>query len=228
MGWKQIVATSLLSRDFVRGIKRERTLLWWRFLCFTPSNLMKLIRYRKATGLKVNIGAGKHQLNGWVNIDLSASTGFRWDVRWGLPLKTASVSAIHCEHFLEHLDYPHDADRFLRECRRVLVRGGEFRLIVPDAAKYIHAYSKKDSRYWQALQDLGGGPRPFETEIEIMNQAFRMGGDHHFAYDRVTLQKALQRAGFGEIETSDHAPDRFQDQSDKWRLVESLYLTVHA
>ena len=226
MGWKQRILTKVVTRGFLDSVKREVRLVLWRIRCFAPRNLLKLRALRKQTSLKLNLGGGNHSVSGWTTIDLVTNKGIRWDVRWGLPVKNASVTHIHCEHFLEHLDYPDDAKKFLKECHRALKPGAEFRLIVPDAQKYIRAYSKEDTKFWGSLKDLGGGPVPFDTEIEIMNQAFRMGGDHLFAYDTRTLKHALAQAGFHEVSENTYSPQEHLDLPDSWRLIESLYLTV--
>ncbi len=148
------------------------------------------------------------------------------DVRWGLPIRSDIVSFIHCEHFLEHLEYPNDARTFLQECFRALRPGGEFRLIVPDANKYISAYATRDKNFWLSLSDLGGATEKFSTVVEIMNQAFRMGGEHRFAYDKKTLSHILYQAGVKKIEESNYSPKDKIDLGDSWRLTESLYVTA--
>ena len=55
-------------------------------------------------GIKVNIACGRLVREGWVNLDLYPPPGASYlDVLNGLPFGTASVTRIHCEHFLEHL-----------------------------------------------------------------------------------------------------------------------------
>ncbi|MBI4403742.1 MAG: methyltransferase domain-containing protein [Deltaproteobacteria bacterium] len=227
MGWKQSLLYTVCSRRFVDSLKAEPRLIKSRLLCLSPWNLAAILRLRKQASLQLNIGAGEHVVAGWNNIDLVNSRhGFRWDLRWRIPLKDCSVSKIHCEHVLEHLDYPDEALKFLNECHRLLRTDGELRLIIPDVLKYIQAYTGGNFHFWDQFKDLGNTAKPFETEMEIINQCFRMGGDHRFAYDYKTVNTLLTKAGFVHIKKTDYCPGNFLDQGDSWRLSESLYLTV--
>jgi predicted SAM-dependent methyltransferase len=229
MGWKHTVATELFSRQFVQSFKSELQVQIARVKCLTPDNRRRMNALRHARGLSLNLGAGFHQREGWTPIDLMVAppTGFRWDIRWGVPLDNASVRRIHCEHFFEHLRFPDEVMPVLRECLRVLEPGGELRIIVPDAARYIAAYATGDTAFFDAMRTLGGAETPFETDIEIVNQAFRMGGDHQFAWDFTVMQKRLEAAGFEHVEETGYDPVRFIDQGDDWRQRESLYVVAY-
>lgn len=225
MGWKQQVATKAVSFEFLQLLKLEINQFLFRVRCFAPANLLKLVSLRRRRGLRLNIGAGDQRVVGWLSIDLtSKSPDVRWDIRWGIPFKTSTIEAIHCEHFLEHLSYPQESQPFLKECQRVLCMGRGCRIVVPDARKYISAYAQMDRGFWGSLKDLGGASSPFSTEIEIINQAFRMGGEHCFAYDRRTLTHSLNQAGFRAVLPRGYQPKRYLDQTHQWRQQESLYL----
>jgi len=229
MGWKHTVATRLFSRQFVQAVKSEAQMQAARLRCLTPDNRRRVRAVRHVHGLSLNLGAGFHQREGWTPIDLMVAppTGFRWDVRWGLPLDDGSVRRIHCEHFFEHLRFPDEVMPALAECYRVLEPGGELRIIVPDASRYIAAYARGDRAFFNAMRELGGAAVPFETDIEIVNQAFRMGGDHLFAWDLPVMQRRLETVGFEHVEETGYDPERFIDQGDEWRRRESLYVAAY-
>ena len=229
MGWKQTLATGLFSRQFVQAVKSEAQVQAARLRALTPANRRRVRALRTARGLSLNLGAGFHERDGWLPIDLMVQppTGIRWDVRWGLPFERASVRRIHCEHFFEHLRFPDEVMPALAECLRVLEPGGELRIIVPDAARYIRAYARHDAEFFDAMRDLGGAATPFETDIEIVNQAFRMGGDHQFAWDLPVMRRRLEQTGFEHVEETGYDPIRFIDQGDDWRRRESLYVVAY-
>jgi predicted SAM-dependent methyltransferase len=229
MGWKHRVATGVFSGQFVQALKSEAHVQAARLRCLTPSNRRRVRQLRHARGLSLNLGAGFHQRDGWTPIDLMVSppTGIQWDVRWGLPFENGSVRRIHCEHFFEHLRFPDEVMPALAECSRVLEPGGELRIIVPDAARYISAYARHDAEFFDAMRELGGAAQPFDTDIEIVNQAFRMGGDHQFAWDLAVMQRRLEAVGFERVEETGYDPVRFIDQSDEWRRRESLYVVAY-
>jgi predicted SAM-dependent methyltransferase len=177
--------------------------------------------------LILNIGCGKLVREGWVNVDIVPKRGaFFLNAKKCLPFKDMTVLHIHCEHFLEHIDYP-IAKFFLKECHRVLIPQGSIRLILPDAEKYFQAYCEKNAEFFEKLKSLGGAAEPFRTPIEIINQMFRMGGAHRFAWDFETLELNLRMAGFVNIQRSKFGDiqQRFNiDATDDWRITESIYI----
>ena len=229
MGWKHRVATGVFSRQFVQALKNEARVQAARLRCLTPENRRRVRALRHAHGLSLNLGAGFHQRDGWTPVDLMVDPpgGIRWDMRWGLPVESESVRRIHCEHFFEHLRFPDEVVPALADCFRVLEPGGELRIIVPDAARYIRAYARHDAEFFDSMRALGGAAVPFETDIEIVNQAFRMGGDHQFAWDLPVMHRRLEAVGFEHVEETGYDPVRFIDQSDAWRQRESLYVVAY-
>jgi predicted SAM-dependent methyltransferase len=229
MGWKHDVATRLFSRQFVQAVRSELAVQVARARCHLPDNRRRVRALRGSRALSLNLGAGVHHAEGWTSIDLMVDPpgGIRWDVRWGLPADDGSVRRIHCEHFIEHLRFPDEVMPVLAECHRVLEPGGALRIIVPDAARYIRAYARNDASFFDAMRDLGGATHPFETDIEIVNQAFRMGGDHQFAWDLPVMRRRLEQAGFERVEETGYDPHRFIDQGDEWRRRESLYVVAY-
>lgn len=183
----------------------------------------------RGTSLLLNLGCGKLNAEGWINVDLVNGAGMYYaDLRNPLPLPEGSVRHIHCEHVLEHLEYD-EAARLLGDCYRVLGRGGTMRLIVPDAEKYLRAYCRNDPEFFEPLEFLGGSVRPLETRMLIINQMFRMGGAHRFAWDFETLGRELAEKGFADVERShsgDIAPELRIDGKESWRAHESLYVNV--
>jgi predicted SAM-dependent methyltransferase len=188
------------------------------------SDLEKFCRGK--TGVMLHIGCGPIVLPNWVNIDFSPGDGtFYFNLLNPLPLQSGSVTRIHAEHFLEHLDYD-DAVHFLSECCRVLAAGASMRIIVPDAEKYMRAYAADDKNFFECLKELGGASKPLPTKAAICNQMFRMNGDHRFAWDFDTLAYASRAAGFKAINKSVHNDPKIPnaiDGQDWWRPVESLY-----
>ena len=191
----------------------------------------ELRRYCKGkSGLLLNIGCGQLAADGWLNVDFQPIQGrsFYLDVRNGLPFSTGSARHIHCEHFLEHLEFS-EARSFLCECARVLEDTGTMRVIVPDLEKYIIAYARDDRSFFDGFRFLGGAVEPLETKGAVCNQMFRMGGHHKFAWDFETLQYATRSCGFSNATRSalgDVPTDLDIDGRDEWRPLESLYVNL--
>jgi predicted SAM-dependent methyltransferase len=164
----------------------------------------KARKYARANALKLNVGCGDNLKTGWVNIDSSAKADLQLDMRERMPFPNRSVRMIYSEHFLEHLNYPEDAKRFLTESFRVLEPGGTFSVGVPDAGGALLWYAN-------ACDRRQGQPNPWhpewcKTEMEHVNFLFRQGFDHRFAYDFETVEHALKEAGFVEIRRREFDP----------------------
>lgn len=145
-----------------------------------------------------------------------------FDSRTGLPFPDNSARAIFSEHFLEHIDYSTDAPRFLSGCARVLMPAGILRLVVPDAEKYLKAYL---SPGWDEMRKLRRCDT-FATKMEVLNEVFRQGIQHKFAYDYETLESLLLRCGFRQVKRKEYGQSDLDvlgiDQQS--RAAESLYV----
>lgn len=210
---------------FLKELQATRVRLWhWR----TPR------RYRQCSDLLVNLGAGDTGRAGWVNVDIQQYPGINcvYDCRKHLPFPDRSVRGIFCEHFFEHIDYTEEIPTFVSECYRVLQPGGVLRIVVPDAALYLHAYMHDG---WEALRRI----RPlhdqttdsllqttYHTRMELLNMVFRQGHQHKFAYDFTTLAFVLRRYGFATVQQQAFGvsllPELAIDQA--MRASESLYV----
>jgi SAM-dependent methyltransferase len=165
-----------------------------------PTRRMLLRRWGKLQGLKLHLGCGRRIFPGWVNVDAYSGPGvdLTWDLRYRLPFGDGSSHLIYSEHVLEHLHQDEALD-LLRECWRMLQPGGVIRIGVPDASLYLASYAVGDTAFFANLRHLGGAVEPLDNPIDVVNQMFRMGGSHHFAWDYPALRTALGREGFGTV-----------------------------
>jgi predicted SAM-dependent methyltransferase len=152
---------------------------------------------------KLQIGAGFHALEGWLNTDL-LPRGRQFvfmDATQPFPFPDDSFDYIFSEHIIEHV--PYLAGRsLLQESFRVLRPGGCIRIATPDLQVLLGlnspVHSESQSRYmkWVTTNFLPG----IETALPIfvINNAFRNWG-HQFLYDRQTLADLLAQSGFADI-----------------------------
>ena len=169
--------------------------------------LFERSKFRGRKALKLNIGCGANTAVGWINIDLDGPPGiFRWDCRRGMPFDDNSVEVIFAEHVFEHFD-PESGLHFLIECHRCLQPGGIIRIIVPDAGKYLELYRGDWSGFLpvRPLVEENGTYRDhwlgrvYRTKMEFINEVFRQGTEHKYAYDADTLMMKLGDAGFQRV-----------------------------
>jgi predicted SAM-dependent methyltransferase len=193
----------------------------------STDNRKKIMAAKQSTELNIHLGCGKRIFKNWLNIDVYKAQGIDIQLNFTnpLPFDTGSVNMIYSEHVLEHLFKP-DAENLLKECCRILKNGGTIRIGVPDAEIYFTKYKEKDTHFFEKLKHLGGATQTLDTPIDIINQMFRMGGDHLFAWDYDTLQKALQKAGFSHIKKYESGVASTADicLDDSEHAFETLYV----
>ena len=133
----------------------------------------KLRRYLAThTVTKLHLGAGLKLLGrGWADTDctLAFPARIHLDVTRPFPVADGVFNYIYTEHLIEHLTRE-QASHMLRECHRVLKRGGVLRVVCPDFDAY--------------------------KSCAAMNRAQHSWG-HQFLYDYQTLADEMWRAGFG-------------------------------
>lgn len=229
-----------MKRNLVKGLFGEA--LWSDFRAVRNASRSAMraltVRWRgrrlsrvRGQDLLLNLGCGTTCQPGWINVDSDPPLGCYFaDFRDSLELPDGCAAHVHCEHVLEHLER-YDAERFLRECRRVLTNGGTLRLVVPDAEKYMRAYVSGDSAFFDDLKGIGNPSVPLKFPVAVVNQMFRMGGAHRYAWDFSELSAVLDACGFANVERSSFGQvDRRLDIDGRehWRARESLYVSASA
>jgi predicted SAM-dependent methyltransferase len=151
---------------------------------------------------RLQLGAEGAPLPGWLCVDhrLKPRGVVYLDARRPLPFDDAVFDCIFSEHFIEHFTWD-DGARLLAECRRVLRPGGTLRVATPDLGALAGLYGADDpetERYVAWQTDKLGDAELHRPEFAI-NLAF-YGYGHRFLYGGATLELALRRAGFAELE----------------------------
>ena len=159
--------------------------------------------------VRLNIGSGDlpMRMSGWVNVDEQPYAGVDLVLRVPpLPWESDTVTEIYAGHFLEHLNRQDSID-FLNECWRVLRPGGRLGIMVPDMHETMRRYilDEPAPMEWPAghYRDL----RDLDQFCEAIIFSTMQPSHHQWAYDKFTLGRALENAGFtvlGEF-------DRFAD-----------------
>lgn len=214
------------------------------------------------TFIKVNIGCGPEVVADWINYDSSFHVvlsrhrflkkilyAFRlipknvyessWpydlikrtDLRKGLPLSDETVDFIYSSHFIEHLSCT-DAIKLLKECYRVLKRGGWIRIIVPDLQVITNKYLKGETDYVLFREsnksDLSNA---FISSLcltdnrPLLARIFFPGSAHHCMYDFNSLSNLLRKSGFNIIKLRQYREGVTPDIAElDNRPEESLYV----
>jgi len=151
------------------------------------------------TAIRLNLGAGRRRLEGYLNVDLAAEPppDIQADVR-ALPLPDAYADEILAIHLLEHLNR-WEAPAALAEWRRVLKPRGMLVLELPDLMKCCRAVLRHDHQRL-GLWGLFGDPN-YENPLMC----------HRWGWSEAELRGELITAGFSSVrfkEPKFHKPSR--------------------
>lgn len=136
--------------------------------------------------VKINLGCGLDKRPGYINVDIrkEVDPDLVWDMeRTPYPFPDESAEEILMKDSLEHVSWRKVED-VIRECHRILKRGGVLRIQVPDlvaiAKKVIllGSYDWDQISYWV----YGGQDYPENT--------------HKSGFTISTLKRLLERHGF--------------------------------
>lgn len=118
------------------------------------------------------------------------------DVTRHIPLPNHSVEVIYSSHMLEHLDR-NEVLSFLKEARRILIRGGILRLAIPDLNKLITSYIKNGDAdvFMESMHICKPRPNSILDKLRILVVGTR---HHQWLYDSNSLAKLLKDNGFSE------------------------------
>ena len=117
--------------------KIDDTGVWFKKENFTTNDQRSI----KNSSKLLNLGCGSHYHKEWVNIDFNSNNGevIKHNLTKDIPFENNYFDAVYHSHVLEH--FPKElAPNFLRECFRVLRKGGIIRVVVPDLEQIIKHY----------------------------------------------------------------------------------------
>jgi SAM-dependent methyltransferase len=156
-----------------------------------------------------------------------------WDLRRGIPFGDKTFDVVYHSHILEHIDRE-DAMAFLVECYRVLRPGGVIRVVVPDLEKWANAYAQSLSirsadnsvekheeivatllvQFVQREPTTRKMQKPVVRWLErvLLGNSIKVGWQHRWMYDRLTLKALLEKAGFEECKLV----TAWESQIDGW------------
>lgn len=118
-----------------------------------------------------------------------------------------SVDFIYSGQSIEHINYVHQAPKFVLECFRMLKSGGILRLTTPDLLKILTAYHSNDEDLFDSEQPAFYKQLPKEAKLPLL--LFGASGEHctsthyeghFFIYTEQTIKKLLSDAGFVNID----------------------------
>ncbi len=142
--------------------------------------------------MKVNVGCGRHPYPGWWNCDIEQHPNAKGklnalcDAR-DIPLDDGVASVVMACHVIEHF-YQWEVESVLTEWRRILKRGGQLILELPDLELVCR----------NVLTGLGDQMTMWPLYGDPAHKDSLMC--HKWGYTPVSMRELLQSNGFGKIE----------------------------
>jgi len=195
------------------------------FVIDKKTRITKNIKLKSFNSIKINLGCGEKLKKGYINIDLNKLADFRLDLRKKLPFKNNSIDFIYSKHFFEHIDYlDSTAINCLKDYLRVLKKGGEMRMVIPDMEKVFKAYVNKDLRFFDLIDIELVVPqsKEYSSVIDYVNYGIYQFGQHRYCYDFEKICLLLKSVGFKNIIKDKFDPDIDSDTEIRKRY--SLYV----
>ena len=142
--------------------------------------------------MKINVGSGRHKLDGYVNCDLDPSADVVCDCAAALPFPDGSADELASYHFIEHL-WRWQADDVFRDWFRILRPGGTLIAELPCLEKMMVIYQvyKQHNLLPERtlfLHGLYGDP---SHKLESMM--------HKWGWHSSELKEAFEKAGFQSV-----------------------------
>lgn len=170
--------------------------------------------------VKLHLGCGSVYKEGWINID-KRTDGVKLDLNFdlckSLPFEDGSVDFIFNEHFLEHLSVEQGVF-FLKECFRVLKKGGVLRIAMPHIKPVLDRYYNDKWREEEWLEKFGY--TFIKTKCEVVNVGFRYWG-HQWLYDEEELKRRLNEAGFTNCYPCKNSFSNYPELANQEAQIES-------
>lgn len=169
------------------------------------------------------LGSGSTPPRGWAGLDRhrTGAAVYPADIRGRLPVRSASVPCMLAEHVLEHL-FLDEVPAVLADVRRVLVPGGAFRVVSPDA-RYIARLLLDGDRpeYEQAVgRDVAMHKwrQDRDQVIAVVNRLSHQWGQHRSLLTAQAIARMLDETGFVGIIPFEH-----QDKSAYFHPVPDVH-----
>jgi predicted SAM-dependent methyltransferase len=173
----------------------------------------------RTTGRRINVGSGDWPLSYFTNIDEDPSKPAQ--LHYHVPpldFDDVSVDYVWAGHFLEHLPYDEGA-KFLDEAFRVLAPGGKCGIMVPDTREIVTRWLRGDLDCVEYPQGTWWPINDLDSLCHLFFYSTAQDSPHLWSYDRETLARAMDRAGFTTLKEIDRYRGPFVIQGHWYQVV---------
>ena len=157
--------------------------------------------------MKLHLGCGKRDFEGWINVDLAdfPHIHHKSSVDDLQMFRDNTADLIYSSHTLEYFDKI-EVISVLKEWRRVLKNGATLRVAVPDFSSLVELYLETGKL------DLILGPLYGRMPIKLLTDEITLY--HKTVYDFDTLKSLLECSGFTNVVRYEWQRVSHADQDD--------------
>ena len=162
----------------------------------------------------LNLGGRLTKIPGFIVVDRNKdeNTDIEGDVSDLSMFSDGAVSQIYASHILEHFPHNKTVD-VLKEWCRVLKKGGEAFISVPDFDVLVKYYKRIGLTQW--IVDLGWGGQEYPEAY------------HYSPFNFHRLALVLTKAGFSNMERIAHMPFGLADCSELRNTVDGTMISLN-
>jgi predicted SAM-dependent methyltransferase len=158
----------------------------------------------------INLGSGERwTCQGWAPLD--ELDGNYLDENSIFPFEDESINYVYSSHFFEHIN-DSTAQNLIKECHRVLKKGGTIRILVPNFELMLEKYKTKDTDWF--FNKIGFKGRPdwvlYDIKSNLLNVFLHWLSNHDFngpnGWARIPIQvkekefqEKIKELEFGEL-----------------------------
>jgi len=189
---------------------------------------------------KLNVWDRGWRSKDWLNLTLGSDVAenefkvvdgkpiFKFDIIDDFPpIEDEKLQYMYASHVITHMTFE-EAINFLKNCYRVMKKGGVIRVPIPDLELWAKAYLENNRKFLDRYYELALKGKDLRTRGEIFMSHVH-GWNHKFAWDFETVKDILERAGFTNVAVKKHRETKLPNiediESDKEvRLLETKYI----
>jgi predicted SAM-dependent methyltransferase len=151
---------------------------------------------RAAGPVKVNIGAGRKPVEGWINTDIVWQADAYLDITQPWPVPDGSVDFVYADNVIEHVTLQVGRAVF-RHAFAALRPGGVFRLATPDVEAVARQYLENGELAQAGMERNRERGKNFVHPVELIRETF-VGAKHYlgFCYDFASISAEMEQVGF--------------------------------
>jgi predicted SAM-dependent methyltransferase len=146
--------------------------------------------------VRVNIGAGRKPVAGWINTDIVWQADAYLDIAKPWPVPEGSVDFVYADNVIEHVTLEVGREVF-RHAYTALKPGGIFRLATPDVEAVARQYLENGELARAGMERNRERGKNFSHPVELIRETF-VGAKHYlgFCYDFASISTEMGAVGF--------------------------------